>query len=90
MRKDDYIISYDIKDKKRLAKVARYLEKETFRIQYSIFLAKNFTKNKIYNIADNLIELIDPNEDDIRIYKIKNYGIYLGKAYNLKEVFIIK
>jgi CRISPR-associated protein Cas2 len=85
----DYLICYDIADPKRLSKVAKFLEKEAFRVQYSIFLLKNCNKDRLYSIAQKIIELFDPNEDDVRIYKIKDYGIHLGRAYDLREVFLI-
>jgi len=88
-RRADYLICYDIADPKRLAKVARYLERRLFRIQYSIFIAKDFGKEDIYLIADTLQQLIDPKEDDIRIYTIQESGIAMGAAYDLDEIFII-
>ena len=90
MRKNDYLICYDIANPKRLAKLARMLEKEVIRIQYSIFIAKGFTKEKIYKIADAITDIIDPNEDDVRIYTIKDKGIAMGNAFDLDEIFIIK
>jgi len=90
MRKDDYLICYDIADKKRVAKIARYLEKKAFRIQYSIFLLKNASKEEIYAIAQDLNELIEPKEDDIRIYTVEEKGVSIGVAYDLDEIFIIR
>ncbi|SMC09208.1 CRISPR-associated endonuclease Cas2 [Nitratiruptor tergarcus] len=90
MKRSDYLICYDISNPKRLRKIAKLLEQECIRIQYSIFLAKKATKEEIYAIADKLTELIDPDEDDVRIYKIKDHGIYMGVAYDLKEIFLIR
>ena len=90
MKKSDYLICYDIADPKRLRKIAKYLESETIRVQYSIFLAQGFTKERIYQIADRLVELIDPKADDVRIYTILDHGIAMGAAYDLQEIFIIK
>ncbi len=89
MKKRDYLICYDISDPKRLAKIAKYLEKEAIRIQYSIFLAKGATKEGIYAIAQNLVEMIDPKEDDVRIYEIEENTAVMGKAYDVDEIFII-
>lgn len=89
MKKRDYLICYDIADPKRLAKLARFLEKRAFRIQYSVFFAPKKSKEEIYQLAQQITEYIDPEEDDVRIYKIKDYGIILGKAYDLSEIFII-
>ena len=90
MKRYDYIVAYDIKNQKRLQKVAKFLEKEIIRIQYSVYIAKNFSPQMIYLLADRLIELINPEEDDIRIYRIKDYGYRLGKAFDLKDIFVIK
>ena len=90
MRKYDYLICYDIADPRRLVKIAKYLEKRAFRIQYSIFLLKNATKVQIYQMAQDLNELINPKEDDIRIYTIEEKGVSIGIAYDLDEIFIIR
>ncbi len=89
MRKNDYLVCYDVSDPKRLAKLARFLEKRVVRIQNSIFLAKNFSKDKIYELSQEISDIINSQKDDIRIYTIKNYGINMGKAYNLKDIFLI-
>ena len=89
MKKSDYLVCYDIADPKRLAKLARFLEKRAFRIQYSVFFAPKKSKEDIYRLAQEITEFIEPQEDDVRIYKIKNYGIILGKAYDLSQIFII-
>ncbi|BCD68467.1 CRISPR-associated endonuclease Cas2 [Nitratiruptor sp. YY09-18] len=90
MQKNDYLVCYDISDPKRLRRVARYLEGECIRIQYSVFIAKSVTKERIYTIADRLNELIDSKEDDVRIYKIKDKGIAMGVAFDLDEIFVIR
>ncbi len=89
MKKYDYIVCYDIAHPKRLARLARFLEKRLVRIQYSIFIAKSHSKEQIYQLAQQIVEHIDPDEDDVRIYRILDYGISLGQAYDLDKVFII-
>ena len=65
----EFIIAYDIVDKKRLVKIAKLLEKDCMRIQYSLFYIK--TKKEILKaIVDNLIELME-EDDDIRIYRVE-------------------
>ncbi|MCF6245427.1 MAG: CRISPR-associated endonuclease Cas2, partial [Sulfurovum sp.] len=66
----DYIISYDIADGKRLAKLARNLEKEAMRIQHSVFLLSSVTKNELLGIIDMINAIIDEEADDVRIYTI--------------------
>jgi len=90
LRKNDYLVCYDIADPKRLSKLARFLEKRLVRIQYSIFYAPNMDKEEIYQLAQSIVDYIDPEEDDVRIYKIVDPGYSVGQAYDLSEIFIIR
>ena len=54
--KKDYLICYDISDERRLAKLARYLEKVSLRIQYSIFLLPKTTTKELQNIIDEMLD----------------------------------
>ncbi len=95
--KKDYLICYDISSQvdeekdgiKRLAYLARYLTKVSFRIQYSIFLLPKATPIELNNIVKNIKDIIDSNEDDLRIYTIKKTGYKLGVAVDLKQPFIV-
>lgn len=87
--RQDYLICYDISDEKRLAKVARYLEKTALRIQYSIYVLFEPSQKELFEIEENIKKLIDTQADDVRIYTIKNSGYRLGIAINLDEPFII-
>lgn len=84
-----YLICYDISDEKRLAKVAKYLEKVALRIQYSIYALFEPSQKELFEIEENIKKLIDTQADDVRIYTIKNSGYRLGIATNLDEPFII-
>ena len=91
MKKFNALICYDIADSKRLAKVARNLEKVSIRIQKSIFYYMDARAEDIKNIVKILEEIIDKNEDDVRIYKVdKNSSINLKKGINLIKPNIIK
>ncbi len=76
-----YIICYDITDKKRLQKVHRLLQDEAMAIEYSVFLltATPSVKQKIINA---LKKLIDPKSDDLRCYPLPQNStqIRLGKS----------
>ncbi|MEA3227612.1 MAG: CRISPR-associated endonuclease Cas2 [Campylobacterota bacterium] len=90
MKKFNFLICYDISDSKRLSKVAKILEKESIRIQKSIFYYMNGTKEEIQNIVKKLESLINSEEDDVRIYKINISGsINLKSAVNLKQPNLI-
>ena len=85
----EFIVAYDISDKKRLRKVAKFLEKKGVRIEYSVFFLKA-DKNEMVEIAMEISEIIDSETDDVRIYEIEDYGIALGRADLLDEIFIIR
>jgi CRISPR-associated protein Cas2 len=85
----EFIIAYDIKDKKRIAKLSRLLEKVGVRIEYSLFFVKA-SKDEMIEIAMKINEIINTQADDVRIYKIKEYGIALGRADLLDLICIIR
>ena len=91
MKKFNALICYDISNPKRLAKIARNLEKVSIRIQKSIFYYVDARAEDIKNIVKILEEIIDKNEDDVRIYKVdKNSSINLKKGINLRKPNIIR
>jgi CRISPR-associated protein Cas2 len=80
------LICYDISNGKRLRKVAKFLEKNAMRIQNSVFLYPQVVKFELTHLVNKLNELIDDEEDDIRIYHIdiKN-SLSLRSGINLQE-----
>ena len=84
----DYIVSYDISNYKRLAKLARNLEKHAMRIQKSVFLLSSVSNHELLGIINMITEIIDLDADDVRIYTIVDPGIALAKAINLDDPYI--
>jgi len=78
-----WVLAHDIRDKKRLQKVWRYLRQEGVRLQYSVYLLAG-TRHQIEAIIDRLRELIDERSDDVRIYPLtENTRIWgLGTQFN--------
>jgi CRISPR-associated protein Cas2 len=85
----EFLIAYDIKNQKRVAKFGRFMSKNCIRIEYSVFYTK-MSKEKMSEFAIKILDYIDTNEDDVRIYEIIDYGIALGKADLLDEIYIIR
>ena len=85
----NHLICYDISEPKRLAKIARYLTKIAFRIQYSIYFLPNASHEEIEKIKSTLLEMMDEDKDDIRIYRIKHHGFTYGVAVDLSHPFIL-
>lgn len=86
-----YLISYDIADPQRLARVARQLQKHACRVQYSVF-AGQFTANRLVHLLDQLTDLIEPDEDDIRCYPLPTEGdvALLGRQLFPDDVLLIR
>ncbi len=84
----DYIICYDIQDRKRLAKLARNLEKKAMRIQKSVFLFSSVGSHQLFDIIEVINSIIDTASDDVRIYKMIDPGIALAKAVDLADPYI--
>jgi len=65
----NYLLAYDIRDPKRLARVHRYLCRHAVPVQYSVFVAR-LTGNALARIAGDIGARIDAREDDVRIYSL--------------------
>ncbi len=83
----DYIISYDIVNPKRLARLARRLEKRAMRIQKSVFLFSGVTRAQLLDMIDLINATIDQEVDDVRIYRMADPGISLAKAVDLSDPY---
>ncbi|WP_052750316.1 CRISPR-associated endonuclease Cas2 [Arsukibacterium sp. MJ3] len=64
-----YVISYDIRERKRLARLHRYLKRYSFMLQESVYL---FVGNKTawQTLKTELEKRIKKHEDDVRVYKL--------------------
>ncbi len=88
MHKKDFLICYDISDKKRLQKIGKLVEKKALRIQKSIYLFDKVTKDELNQLVENIMKVFDEKKDDLRIYKIENKGIKMGIATDLENPLI--
>ncbi len=87
MRKYDFVVAYDISDPKRLRKIAKVLEKKAIRFQYSLFLVTDVTRDEVMSLVDRILSIYNEKQDDIRIYRIKHYGIRMGSAMDLAHPY---
>jgi CRISPR-associated protein Cas2 len=64
-----WIVTYDIREPRRLRRIHRYLKSTGIPIQYSVFwvLANDM---EMSSIVGNLKQLMDEDCDDIRAYKL--------------------
>jgi CRISPR-associated protein Cas2 len=83
------IVCYDIADERRLSKVAKYLESEGIRIQYSVFLILDMSPQRMDEMCARLSLLINQEVDDVRIYEVIHSGVRLGMALDLDNPFVL-
>lgn len=67
-----YVVCYDIADPKRLSRVHRCLKNEGLPLQYSVFNCC-LTEKQLGLLMQNLKDLIDPREDDVRVYPLPQH-----------------
>lgn len=65
----NWLIAYDVADRRRLRRVHRYLVGLALPVQYSVF-ATRASPVKAGAIRAGLAEIIDEDEDDVRIYPV--------------------
>ena len=63
------IVAYDITDRKRLTKVAKFCEDHGIRVQYSVFECR-LEADRFDVFWTGLEEIIDPTTDRLIAYKI--------------------
>ena len=64
-----YLICYDIKDPHRLKNVHKCVLKYAMSVQYSVYYGVLSIRDK-RALIDQLMTLIDPSKDDVRIYQV--------------------
>lgn len=89
MRKKDFLLCYDISNKKRLTKIAKIIEADAMRIQRSVYFYERATKKELNSLIDRVLEILNQKEDDFRVYTIKNRGFRLGDAVDLDNPLIL-
>lgn len=68
MNTQAYLVSYDIRDPKRLQRVHAYLKRHALPVQYSVFVAR-LTPQQRGRLLAGLARLIAP-VDDVRVYAL--------------------
>ncbi len=89
MDRKNFLLCYDIADEKRLAKISRRVERKAFRIQKSVYVLYDASKEELFSLIDDVMKIFNEKEDDLRVYTIKKSGIALGDAVDLDNPFTI-
>jgi CRISPR-associated protein Cas2 len=64
-----FLIAYDVADPRRLARVARRLERQAFRVQYSVFLFEG-PRAALRLLLDDVGDVIRPSEDRLQAWAL--------------------
>ena len=88
MDRKDFLICYDIADEKRVGKIGKLVEKNAMRIQRSVYFYEQVTKEELTVLVEKVLNILDEEADDLRVYVIKNKGIALGEAVDLENPLI--
>ena len=64
-----YLLAYDIANRKRLTRVHRTVKGYGMPLQYSVFLVVGSSRT-LDQLLGDLDEIINPKEDDIRVYPL--------------------
>ena len=84
-----WLVTYDIADPRRLARVFKRLKKEGVPVQYSVF-AIDASATKMGTLMAALASLIDGKADDVRAYRLPEDGwrATLGEAMLPEDVWL--
>jgi CRISPR-associated protein Cas2 len=85
------LVCYDIADPKRLNRVHRFMMNAGVPVQYSVFTAVLTPRQQRQLMADLEI-LIDPSEDDIRLYPLSDrlVPVTLGQLFFPDGVMLLR
>ncbi len=86
-----YLICYDIADRRRLVRVHRFLTTRAVALQYSVFSAV-LRRRELEDILENLEERIDAREDDVRVYPLPDapQATTIGRSFLPEGITLIK
>lgn len=79
----NWIIAYDIADRRRLQRVHRFLCAHAVPVQYSVFAART-SPMKLGVIRAGLAAIVDEGDDDVRFYPVPepaHLTVYGKKAF---------
>ena len=75
----DYLICYDIRCPRRLARIHRTLKRQAMPLQYSVFLFSG-PQRQLDSCLAELERLMNTHEDDIRAYPLPQRGMRLWQG----------
>lgn len=64
-----WLVGYDIRNPRRLARLHRFMTRHATPVQYSVFVLRA-TPAAVGRLVQEIGEFIEPAEDDVRIYRV--------------------
>lgn len=76
-----WLIAYDIRDKKRLSRLGRFIRKHALPVQYSLYCYQG-SAAQLGRLMQDIATYIDPRQDDVRAYQLPDCPRYdvLGRG----------
>lgn len=89
MNTPHYLLCYDITDPRRLQKAFRACSSHATPFQYSVFCVIGQTP--LRQLLGKIEHIIDPHEDDIRVYRIgkPETVVTLGQPLLPEELYLL-
>lgn len=69
-----WVIAYDLRDPRRIARLHRFLKELAVPVQYSVFAAVG-SPAQMQALARQIEGMIDPKADDVRLYALPQNSI---------------
>jgi len=76
-----WLVTYDIADPKRLARLFKFLKKQGVPVQYSVFLVEA-SAAKMGTLIVQIAKMVDADADDVRAYRLpeNTWKVTLGSS----------
>ncbi|MDO8252356.1 MAG: CRISPR-associated endonuclease Cas2 [Rhodoferax sp.] len=77
----NWLVTYDIADPRRLARLFKFLKKQGVPVQYSVFLVEA-SAAKMGNLIVQMAKMVDKDADDVRAYRLpeRAWKVTLGAS----------
>lgn len=77
----NWLVTYDIADPRRLARLFKFLKKQGIPMQYSVFLVEA-SAAKMGNLIVQIAKMVDKDADDVRAYRLpeRTWKVTLGAS----------
>lgn len=85
-----WVVTYDIREPRRLVRLHRFLRRCALPVQYSVFVLRE-SPARVGQLAREIEERIDPKVDDVRIYRVTEPvdAVVLGRSMLPPDILLV-